>query len=184
MHCLFAKTWLYPNDWSSRLSFAFSREPVSRAVSMFLYMFWRGGSLGNLLVDNLNLLKTVRRPIFRASTAFDIFLELLERRFSQTHDSNFLPVDLHFTTHTARMFEDITDKEEKVLLARVYRLESFVPAIREVLADIGAPAPVETGRRLNQNEKSATYQPNRTQRIRLERIYDKDFEIYENALVR
>ena len=33
---LFAKTYLYPDHWDRILSFAFVREPTSRAVSMFV----------------------------------------------------------------------------------------------------------------------------------------------------
>ena len=47
--CLFAKKYLYPEKWDDMFSFAFSREPTDRCVSMFYYLFWKdSGPLKNM----------------------------------------------------------------------------------------------------------------------------------------
>ena len=39
---LFAKNFLFKEEWDSIFSFAFSREPIDRCLSMFYYLFWKG----------------------------------------------------------------------------------------------------------------------------------------------
>ena len=38
---LFAKKYLYKENWDKLFSFAFSREPIDRCISMFYYLFWQ-----------------------------------------------------------------------------------------------------------------------------------------------
>jgi len=181
----FAKKYLYPGDWNDHLRFAFSREPVSRAVSMFHYLFWRGDSLRNALVDNLTILKHRKKAVFRTAVAFDLFLDVLDARFAPDNKSNNSPFNLHFTTHTARMFDDVAGDDGEILLNRIYRLESLKPAIAEVLSDIGATTPSPPHRdRQNVNRETQVYQPSPAQRTRIEQIYAADFELYENAIIR
>ena len=94
---LFAKDCLYKSLWIKTYSFAYSREPVDRVISMFYY----------LLIKNNTQLITLTRELFKnkrvcytTSSKFDLFLDWIE----MTHIENNTHVqDRVFATHTAPM---------------------------------------------------------------------------------
>lgn len=110
---LFAKKYLYPNDWNKIFSFAFSREPVERCVSMFHYLYWKGKGIDKLKSAIVQSIFS-KKLNFNAAYAFDVFLD----RIGETHTSDFTysPHSHHFSTHTAPMWEDVTDLNGNIIL--------------------------------------------------------------------
>ena len=176
--CLFAKTYLY-NDWEDIYSFAFSREPVDRCISMFRYLYWKDiGAIGGLLRSLRKGLAS--RRVFTTSYAFDTFLDYAHE--ARSSDSIYQPLGLAFTTHTAPMWDDITDNDGNILLTEIFRLEALVDGINKVFRECGISHRIEhSGVRINASRKHWTYTPTRRQIGLIEEIYQKDFEIYETA---
>ncbi len=178
---LFAKTYLYPDTWDDMVSFAFAREPVSRCVSMFYYLFWETGMRG--LRKHLDVFMRLRRVPVTTGRAFDLFLDVLEE--APRSPTNLRPISLHFTTHTAPMWGDVADDDGNVLLTRIYRLENLNRGIDEVYEMCGLP-PREVAARdnvvVNRTRRKGGYRPSPAQRRRIEQIFAKDFDLYENAL--
>ena len=178
--CLFAKKFLYPECWDELYSFAFSRDPVDRCVSMFYYVYWKdSGTFRNLLRSILNYVNT-RKLLFNTSYAFDAFLDCAhEARLSE---STYSPRGNLFTTHTAPVWDDITDAEGNILLKRVFRLEDLHEGINRAFMECGIDKRLErTSSELNKNKRRSSYEPNTSQVGRIKEIYGKDFEIYEKA---
>jgi hypothetical protein len=117
----------------------------------------------------------------RISYAFDSFLDQIE--ISLTSDSIYSPLGLHFSTHTAPMWDDITDLEGNILLTEVFRLEDLIKGINKVFSLCNIEKRLESSDLIIENRtlNKGEYYPNRTQIRKIERIYSKDFEVYENA---
>ncbi|MAT94502.1 MAG: hypothetical protein CME59_18155 [Halioglobus sp.] len=177
---LFARRYLYPDSWDKLYSFAFSREPVDRCLSMFYYLFpRRTGILGSLATLYRGYVDT-RKLMFSTSYAFDVFLDFAQR--ARSSESVYRPLGLHFTTHTAPMWEDVTDLDGSLLLKQVFRLEHLVEGINTAFECCGINQRVERpGQPLNINRRRGSYTPNPAQRGKIERIYSRDFDLYENA---
>ena len=175
--CLFAKKYLYPETWDDMFSFAFSRNPIDRCISMFYYDFWKD----SIHVKNiLRRLVTTKKLMLSTSYAFDVFLDCArEARFS---DSIYNPLGNHFTTHTAPMWDDITDSNGNILLTQVYRLENLIEGINLAFEECGISKKIDgNGKELNKTKGKKGYITNEQQKKKIEEIYSKDFEIYEKA---
>ena len=178
--CLFAKQYLYPNQWNDMLSFAFSREPIDRCVSMFYYLSRKDLGLAKSLRGSLWRLLRSGRLGSGTAYAFDVFLD--HAHAARTSDSIYQPLGIHFTTHTAPMWDDISDLEGNILLTKVYRLENLVDGINQVFAECGLDKRIaERGTKLNRNVKRGYYSPSKRQIAKIETIYSRDFEIYETT---
>lgn len=179
---LFAKEYLYPDNWDSIFSFAFSREPIDRCISMFYYLHHRKRSLlRNLYVAGRNL-KHKKRIGLSVSYDFDVFLELIETAHYES-DSIYSPSGLHFTTHTASMFNDVTDLDGNILLTKIYRLEHITEGINQVYKMCGLNHEISSNKSIlrNKNKIRGKYAPSESQIKKIERLYKHDFELYENA---
>lgn len=177
--CLFAKKYLYPNNWNNIYSFAFSREPVDRCISMFYYLFWKEDKSIKKL---LRLLKAAinDRKLYTTSYAFDIFLDYTHK--ARLSDSIYYPLGSHFTTHTAPMWDDISDLEGNILLTEVFRLEALTEGINKAFSTCGIDKKLDlSSKSLNKNKWREHYTPTREQIRKIKQIYSKDFEVYENA---
>ncbi|WP_075590606.1 sulfotransferase family 2 domain-containing protein [Labilibacter marinus] len=75
---LFAKKYLYPDNWNSVFSFAFAREPVDRCVSMFYYLHYTKRSFPRKIYTAVKNLKYDKRLGLSTSYDFDMFLDLIE----------------------------------------------------------------------------------------------------------
>lgn len=179
--CLFAKKYLYPENWDDIFSFAFSREPTDRCISMFYYLFWKDlGPIKNAARSAKKTLKARKIVSYRTSYAFDEFLDYVQQ--ARLSDSIYKPLGNHFTTHTAPMWDDITDTNGKVLLKQVYRLESLIEGINLAFEQCEFSKRLDTNdTKLNKNRKRKIYTPNKHQGKKIEEIYGNDFEVYENA---
>lgn len=178
--CLFAKKYLYPDQWDDMFSFAFSREPIDRCISMFYYLYWKdSGFIKNLKRAFKRSLHT-RRLLYNTSYAFDTFLDYAHE--ARASDSIYFPLENHFTTHTAPMWEDITDLNGNILLKKVFRLENLTDGINQAFEECGIEKRLEKREtKLNRNYNRKLYQPTKDQIIKIENIYHHDFEIYEKA---
>ena len=178
--CLFAKKYLYPEKWDDIYSFAFSREPTDRCVSMFYYLYWKDSGCLKNIARSFERLLIDRKLISNTSYAFDVFLDCAyEARVS---DSIYRPLGNHFTTHTAPMWDDITDSSGNVLLKEVCRLESLIEGINRAFEKCGISKRLEGNHKaINKTHGRKIYNPNQSQRKKIEEIYCKDFEVYEKA---
>jgi hypothetical protein len=177
---LFAKTYLYPDTWNGMLSFAFSREPVDRCVSMFYYLYWPNQGLVPALKRAIKQFFRNKKLLISRSYAFDVFLDYVQE--ARISDSIFEPLGNHFSTHTAPMWEDITDLEGNLLLKKVFRLENLIEGINRVFEECGLDKRLEDNElALNRNMDRGLYSPTKQQVKKIEGIYGKDFEIYEQA---
>ena len=177
--CLFAKEILFPNEWDNIFSFALSREPVSRCISMFSYL-WRNKSLYyfyktdrlNLNVNNLKLLLSSKAKL---SFSFDVFLDIIEE--NQELDNIYRP-SIHFTTHTSDVNSDITDENGNVIIKKMYKLENM----HKALSDLNKyfKLNIESEKKFL-NRGKHVYLPNREQIKKIEKLFSNDFEIYEKA---
>ncbi len=177
---LFAKRYLYskPGQWDGMLRFAFTRDPVERAVSAFFYLSKaRGYNLGfpQVLVAQGNTVPDA------TDKRFDLFLDIVEQSLNAaTFDG---PINLHFTTHVAPIWDDITDEDGNILLSHVFRLDDFHSAINWVRAQHALPPlssdmiPVK-----NQREPTLNYSPSPSQRHRILSLYPKDRELFESSM--
>ena len=180
--CLFAKKYLYPENWDDMFSFAFSREPTDRCISMFYYLTQNSPD-GALKAVARSLIISIRnKKLINCNTsyAFDVFLDNAHQ--AHLSDSTNHPHRTHFTTHTAPMWDDITDYDGNVLLNQVYRLENLIEGINLAFEQCGIAKRLDDNdKKLNKNRNRQEYLPNKQQKKRIEEIYCKDFEIYENA---
>ncbi|MBC3767644.1 sulfotransferase family 2 domain-containing protein [Neptunicella marina] len=178
---LFASEVLYPQKWHSMLSFAFCREPTDRCISMFYYLYWQGGNWKKWLKSCVR--KTVKTGRLHHSTAsaFDYFLGFIEQ--AQQADSIYQPLGSHFSTHTNSMWRDVTNHHNQILLTRIYRLESLLPALNQVFADCGLDKRLQTDQRSNTTHFKGQYRPSGAQRNKIEQLFAEDFELYESAIV-
>ncbi len=174
----FAKSWLYKDCWDQLFRFAFVRDPLARCVSAFHYLSHpRGGERS--FVQHLQETQDLPTTVDTADL-FDVFLDLVAQ--AQTSKSIYKPVNLHFTTHTAAMWGDITDPSGQVLLSHVFRLEDLHLALAEVfrLCDMPRHIPAVFPR-TNANLDQTKYNPSPEQRHRVETLYSEDFDLYESA---
>jgi hypothetical protein len=177
--CLFAKLYLYPDSWDDIYSFAFSREPVDRCISMFYYLYWGRGYVENLK-RIIKRARNHRKLIVNTSYAFDAFLDYAYA--ARVSDSIYRPFGIHFTTHTAPMWEDITDPDGNILLKSVFRLESLAEGINKAFEMCGIDKRLSSSANmLNRNKGRKGLTPTRAQIKKIKEIYRRDFEIYEKA---
>lgn len=176
--CQFAKKYLYPNAWDGIFSFAFSREPTDRCVSMFYFLFWKSlGRFGNIR-RTLNQSITSKKLILNTSYAFDVFLDYAHQ--ARVSDSIYKPLGNHFTAHTAPMWGDITDANGDIMLTRVFRLENLIAGINFAFEECGITEKIDDNHsELIRNRRK--YVPNQHQQKKIEEIYSRDFDIYEKS---
>ena len=178
---LFAKKYLYPNDWANIYSFAFSREPQDRCISMFYYLFWKRTNK-NFLKQLIHSTKTsikYKKLILNHSYAFDVFLDLIQK--SQVSPTIYKPLKLHFTTHVNPMWNDVTDEKGEILLTKIFRMENLIEGVNTVFQECNIPKTIpQVVKSHNQNQKRKKFSPSKSQIRIIEEIYKKDFELYES----
>jgi hypothetical protein len=181
---LYAKTHLYP-EWDSLLRIAFVREPLARCVSMFHYLFLDTSNLSGRIRSLAKSVYFERRAFLTSSRAFDLFLDVLEERLERPMAAIDRPRTLHFTCHTGRMWEDVTDLEGRILMNRIYRLEDLNAGLVRSLEELGLAVPAKltaASTRLRARRTASGYRPRPGQRARVERLFGPDYGLYEGAL--
>jgi len=177
----FAKKFLYKESFDDMLSFAFSRAPLDRCLSMFYYLFFRNADIGARLLDSIRIYRAQGRIALLDARTFDIFLDVVEECLDGDKKNNINWPNLHFRTHISRMSEDIFDENGEVMLTRIYRMESLDAALAEVLNDIGAGPPGVAPEKIMNKSKQKRFTPSPEQIRRVEALYKDDFDIYERA---
>ena len=178
--CAFAKKYLYPDSWESLYSFAFIREPVDRCLSMFYSLYWENDTLKNQIKSIVEQSVKSRKLHLSTAYAFDHFLDLI--RQSQDSPSIYIPRGIKFSTHTARMWEDIADDAGQVLLTSVYRLENLAEGINQVFEACGIEKRLDGPiQRVNKNPNRTAYRPNPGQRKKIQLLFERDFDLYEST---
>ncbi|PQB04237.1 sulfotransferase family 2 domain-containing protein [Aureitalea marina] len=179
---LFAKKFLYKEQWDNIYSFAFAREPVDRCVSMFFYLFYgKDLSLPRKIYNTYRNIRTYGKPLNSLTGQFDLFLDLVQQAH-EDRTSIYIPRGLHFTTHTASVFDDVTDTEGKVLLTEIFKLENLLMGVKRAHEACGLPMNnPEVDVRSNRGKNKKEFSPSVEQRRKIESIFYKDFELYENA---
>lgn len=180
---LFAKKYLYPEKWNSIYSFAFSREPIERCISMFFYLYYKKNkkALEKLYRAAFNL-KNHKKLGLSLEYNFDVFLDLVEKAHFEC-ESVYWPAGLRFSTHTAPMFGDITDMEGNVLLTQVFRIEHLKEGLNQVFENCGLNKELSIDKNIyrNKNINKGQYQPTPKQKKKIMELYKEDFELYERS---
>ena len=101
----FARKYLYGKDWERMNSFAFVREPVSRALSMFRF----------LQPEIRSYAISLRISKCSPSDLFDLFLKMLLLQRESSISSK--PFGLRFSTHVNPAWNDVVDVDGNVLIA-------------------------------------------------------------------
>lgn len=180
---LFAKQFLYKDQWDLMCSFAFSREPTDRCLSMFFYLYYYQTNFLKKLLKARKNFRIHKKFTWSIRYDFDLFLELI----GQIHLNSGYSYDrtgLHFSTHTAPMYNDITDNDGNVLLTKVFRMEDLHKGIAQVYQLCGLQFQKDNIIHRNKNKIRKEYVPCKTQRKKIIKLYEKDFDIYERALYR
>ena len=145
---------------------------------MFYYLFFKHNKWDHQgILERTKKSLKYKRIVLNHSTMFDLFLDAVEG----TRDES-VHISKHFATHTASMFDDVTDEKGNVILKEIYKLDSMVPAIKKIYEELNLPINFETVVKANENKNKGLYKPNRNQLSRIEKLFGPDFEIYENAL--
>jgi hypothetical protein len=165
---LFAARHLYPDDWPHMLSFAFSREPISRCLSMYRF-----------LLGDLTHIASTRGISFRSEEErFGFFLQLIRETFQS--DTNAGPCGLRFSTHVNPMWNDVTDDSGKVCVTEIFRLEDMLPALLSVYRECGLSAEnLDHSVNRNQTKKEGVHDALAVAfGAEIERLYEGDFHLY------
>jgi hypothetical protein len=130
-------------------------------------------------VENHLKLTGQNYDIGNISKAFDLFLDLVEQ--ARISPSIYKPVDNHFTTHTASMWNDVTDFEGNVLLKKIYKLEDLVEGLNEVFEICGIEKRIEKNIiKVNQNQNRIGFHPTKSQKLKVEMLFENDFDLFES----
>ena len=133
---LFAKTYLYQDEWSNIHSFAFIREPIDRCLSMFNYLILKNQT------DYLKLIIKIffkrKKIVITKSNIFDWFLDILEiiHCNEQKEILEFKYKTNHFIMHTNPYYNDLTDINGNILIKKIYKIETFDEDIKDLLNQI------------------------------------------------
>lgn len=177
---LFAKEYLY-HDWESIHSFAFVRNPLDRFISMFFYLYtpyysFKTKDIPAYFIKTRRLKKILSSKDF----AFDTFIDIVE--IALKSDNFFKPFDLHFQTHIAPMWGDVSDHHDNLLLKKIYRLEDVNEGIKDVMEACQLLFDSSSNtKKLNTTPNNGVIKPTKTQKRRIELLYSKDFELYEST---
>ena len=178
--CLFAQKFLYADDFDTYLRVAFSRNPVDRCVSQFFFL-WHRQNAGQNVRLRLSMARQLR---FRGSLDYDFdrFLSAIEE--CRASSSNRTPHGLHFQTHTAAMWDDIVDEEQRSLLDLIFRLDDLHDGINSIRTYLGQH-PLKEDQRTHRNRtKKKDFAPSQAQERRIGTLFGKDFDIYEGMCER
>jgi len=176
---LFAKRFLYPETWEELYRFAFVREPIDRAVSMFFHLFWRHPRNASTEKKIVHFLLHPRKFLSKPY-AFDWFLERIEA--VRCMEGVYSIRDLHILTHTAPVWDDVTDESGKVILCNLFRLENLEEKVARVFRECGLPS-AQTSETLRVNKKPdhCFYEPTPGQKKQIANLFPKDFDLYQAA---
>jgi len=172
---LFASKFLYSN-WSEIFSFTVARNPIDRVVSMFFYKYITPYHSSWLR----RCLRFPRSP-FSLARLFDRFLGIVEEVHASP--SSFLR-NTDFAAHTAPISPDVTDENGRILLTKVIRFESMLPALRAIVEECGGdPSAIVSAyeNRGRIRKSSRPFQPSTRQIEMMKRVFARDFELYESA---
>ena len=173
---LFAKEFLYsPSEWNEMHKFAFIRNPEERAVSAFKYLFLFPPARDRIYFRLKDVISN--RNFFSLTRRFEFFLDTVEVVLAS--ESNFEPHGLHFKTHVAPVFQDITDGSQ-ILLDDVVPMEKMKPYLNRIVHDyLGRSVDWSVIKNKNKTP-NINFSPNKAQKDRLRHIYSSDFELYES----
>ena len=173
---LFARDFLYKDNWENMFSFAFSLEPTDIAVSMFYYLMFSKKLKISILTSEL--LKN-KKLYISTSSKFDLFLDWVEKVHQE---GDLFVMDRIFHTHTAPMHGDITDNDNNIILKKVYRLENFNSAFIDIANKYNLNLNYSNINKMkNLNVRRKNFSHNHNQMARIKEIYSLDFDVYENA---
>ncbi len=145
---------------------------------MFNYMFTIGNEIS--ICDVLK--KTIRkkRNLYSYKYRFDYFIEKIKESFETKNI--YRPISLHFNTHVNTAYRDITDENGNIIVNRVYRLSDLYKAIRQIKSELGYAIGETEKVHLNKTKSKNKYVPTSRQKKKIKQIYQKDIEIYSNAI--
>ena len=175
--CLYAKSFLYGDQWDGMLRFAFSRDPLDRCISAFFYL--GGARIGGVRGSFAHVpFGPIRQSALQFG--FDRFLSRIES--TRESRSNAGPYGLHFATHTAAMWPDVSDEEGNLLLSHVFDLKDMKPALELVFAACNLPAPDTAPEKAHRNKtrRRVAFRPSPAQIAKVEALYGPDFALHHD----
>lgn len=171
----FASKYLYGKDWGRMNSFAFVREPVSRALSMFRY----------LQPEIRSYAISLQISKCSASDLFNLFFKMLLLQRESSVSSK--PFGLRFSTHVNPVWSDIVDNDENIILANLFRLDDLERGLGKVYSECGLILPQGFSNFVNKTPRSdpiGTFVPSEAQRNQLLEYYRKDLILYQENCFR
>lgn len=180
--CLFAKKYLYHENFNEMFKFAFSRNPYDRCISQFFYLWRKNKNRKRKLYPFLSLLSLniqgakIKHDI---DYDFDLFLEAIAA--CRESSSNYTPMGIRFQTHTAAMFDDITDESGAVLLDKIWRLDNFDEGISFVHKLIKPEFEYKVMPEINVSKNRTEFTLTAKHKKKVEKLFGKDIDIYESC---
>ncbi|AHM03927.1 hypothetical protein roselon_01545 [Roseibacterium elongatum DSM 19469] len=178
---LYARDFLYKDEWPAMPRFAFSRDPLDRCLSAFFYLD-KPGRRGGVISRGAMI---PFRPLRQAAIGyrFDRYLRKIED--VRASDRNDAPHGLHFATHTAAMWPDISDDAGTCLLSHVFDLRQMELGLALIHDLCGLPLPERPRtERVNENKRRLEFTPTRRQITKVEQLYEQDFVLHHDRLHR
>ncbi|MDG5490134.1 sulfotransferase family protein [Psychroserpens sp. SPM9] len=157
---LFAKKFLFtPEEFDNMFKFVIVRNPYDRAVSCWKY-FYGYQNISKLITNPRNYYKKL---------SFQYFLEQLPREWEHKHHRA-------LATHTASMWSDITDRNGKLLVDKILKLENMSDNIDFLNKKLNIN--IKEFSHINKSRSDNSYQKyyNKKTRKIVERYYRDDIE--------
>jgi hypothetical protein len=158
---LFAKEFLYTKEEFDNLhKFCIVRNPYSRAVSCWKYL---------TLVNKSNFKKFATLRILKQKVSFQYFLEALPEYWETKEDR-------HIATHTAPIWNDITDNKGELLMDSIFRLENMEEDFKKIKQIVNCSSTSMS--HINNTKNNTNYRKEYTTKTKklVEKYFGEDLE--------
>lgn len=176
---LFAKNYLFKEEWPNMFKFAFIRNPLDRIISCFFYLYNKENNFIFLEkgadASNFKILSLLLNKKLNINYLFDSFLDLVSYSFNNLNLPN-----KHFAAHVAEYSKDVCDDKD-LLLDKLYDIDDYKNSILDLINHLEIS---------NKNLKIENYFINRNnyqlfnlnknQIKKIESLYPRDFHLYES----
>lgn len=175
---LFAKNFLFKEDWNELYKFTFVREPIERCNSMFFYLVRKNKPAFIKLLRKFKIKFDGKKFENNLQYAFSTFLNNVEA--SRNSGTIHKPFDIHFLTHTAKAFDDITDLDGQILVNDIFDIKNLNNDLKIIFNKLGIlNYKIPQKAHLNKSNKEK-FKLKQYHYEKIMELYKEDFEIYES----
>lgn len=175
---LYAKQYLYPNYWDTMYRCTVVREPYQRCLSMYKHF----GKPNNVCDKFKEISKIIHTPIKIANPRIFIFEKFLNKiEEARQSQSNYFPQNLSFQTHTASVYDDITDDYGQILIPHIYRSENIENVIKQICLENDIEYKYRRACHLNVRSSLDPSLLTKNTKKLIRKLYYRDFDLYEDA---